>query len=83
MNIEKLEEITAVVRECIEDSNDPATAGHRIIVCLTEQYGLQFTGETTNLWITLLCKKWHDKTPDIDAQADGITRAIMNNTQAV
>lgn len=38
-------------------------------------------GEGCMLWLTLLCQKWHDKTPDEREQAEQITDAILRNVR--
>ena len=68
--------VIETIREAITGAGSPAVASQRVKEMLTERHEIQW-GDDVIVWLALLCSKWHDKTPDINAQAEGIAGGIM------
>ncbi len=73
------DELVEKVAAAIDDTLEPAEAAVQVRAVF-KRCGITFD-EDSWLWLTLLCRKWHDKTPDIRAQAEGIVRAVLSNVE--
>lgn len=69
--------IERTIRACLDLDPTPAETAQRLMDALRDQHALHFDANAP-LWIALLVRKWHDKTPDLDAQAEAITARILS-----
>ena len=67
----------SLIRTCLEDKADPFEAAAEIRKELTEKLNIKWEGKKIINAMAILCNEWHNKTPDLDKRAEGITAGIL------